>query len=163
MKTILATILFLGLSTMAVYAADRAPAPATADPKLLVETIQANRKALIEVNLGLSAEEAAKFWPVYARYQQEMSAIGERLSAIVTQYIEGFKTLSNEQALQLVQDYLAAEGERLEVQRKFLPEFAQAVPGRTAARFYQIENKVDAVLRYNLAATIPVIEEKGSK
>jgi hypothetical protein len=28
------------------------------------------------------------------------------------------------------------------------------------ARFYQIENKMDAILRYDLAATIPVIDEK---
>jgi len=28
------------------------------------------------------------------------------------------------------------------------------------ARFYQIENKMDAVLRYDLAATIPVVDEK---
>ncbi len=39
-------------------------------------------------------------------------------------------------------------------------EFAKALPGRKVARFYQIENKMDAVIRYNLAATIPVVEEE---
>jgi len=42
--------------------------------------------------------------------------------------------------------------------RAYLGEFAKVLPGRTVARFYQIENKMDAVLRYDLAGTIPVVE-----
>jgi hypothetical protein len=56
-------------------------------------------------------------------------------------------------------DYLAAEADRVAVRRTYLPEFAKVLPGRTVARFYQIENKMDAVIRYDLAATIPVIDE----
>jgi len=33
------------------------------------------------------------------------------------------------------------------------------LPGRKLMRFYQIENKIDAVMRYELAASIPVIEQ----
>jgi hypothetical protein len=33
------------------------------------------------------------------------------------------------------------------------------LPGRKVMRFYQIENKIDAVLRYELAASIPVVEQ----
>jgi len=45
------------------------------------------------------------------------------------------------------------------VRRDHLAEFAKTIPGRKVARFYQIENKIDAVVRYDLAATIPVVEE----
>jgi hypothetical protein len=63
-------------------------------------------------------------------------------------------------ALQLMESYLAAEAERIQVRRTYLAEFKKILPGRTVARFYQIENKMDAVLRYDLAATIPVVDEK---
>ena len=59
-----------------------------------------------------------------------------------------------------MEDYLAAEAERVQVRRTYLPEFLKILPGRTVARFYQIDNKMDAVLRYDLAAGIPVVEEK---
>ena len=36
-------------------------------------------------------------------------------------------------------------------------------PGRKLARLYQIENKMDAVIRYDLASTIPVIDEEAPK
>ena len=39
------------------------------------------------------------------------------------------------------------------------PEFSKALPGRKVARLYQIENKMDAVMRYDLAGQIPVVEE----
>ena len=35
----------------------------------------------------------------------------------------------------------------------------KVLPGKKAARFYQIENKMDAVIRYDLASEIPVVEQ----
>ena len=117
-------------------------------------------QGLVAVNLELSPEEAAKFWPLYDRYQKEISAIGDRVISIVDDYTASFRDLTNDKALQLMENYLAAEAERLQVRRTYLAEFAKILPGRTVARFYQIENKMDAVLRYDLAATIPVVDEK---
>ena len=67
-----------------------------------------------------------------------------------------------DKALRLMEGYLAAEAERLQVQRSYLGEFSKIRPGRTVARFYQIENKMDAVLRYDLAATIPVVAQESA-
>ena len=110
------------------------------------------------MNLRLTDEEATKFWPLYDRYQKEISVIGDRMTALVEDYITNFRDLSNEKALQLIGDYLAAEADRLQVRRSYLGEFAKILPGRTVARFYQMENKMDAVLRYDLAGAIPVVE-----
>jgi len=149
------------LSSSVAYAADTGAADvAQAQPGVLLDTIRANRKALVAVNLDLSPEEADKFWPLYDRYQKEISAIGDRVVAIVDDYTAGFRDLSNDKAQKLMEDYLAAEAERLQVRRAYLGEFTKILPGRTVARFYQIENKMDAVLRYELAATIPVVDEK---
>jgi hypothetical protein len=133
--------------------------PGQADLATLIDTFRANRKAFIAVNLALPPEQAANFWPVYDRYQKEMNAVGDRINALIADYTASYPTLSNDKALQLMQDYLAAEADRLKVRRAYLDEFAKVVPGLTVARFYQIENKIDAVLRYDLAATIPVVQE----
>jgi len=146
----------------AAAAEPKAAAAAQTEQQILLDTIRANRKAFIAVNLDLSAEEAAKFWPVYDRYQKEMSASGDRLAAIVEDYTASFRDLSNDKAVQLMESYLATEADRNQVRRTYLPEFAKILPGRTVARFYQIENKMDAVLRYELAKTIPVVDEKAA-
>jgi len=159
MRLLLAATLISCLSTAPVHAAE--PGGRTAaqvNLELLRDTIRANRKALIAVSLALNDEEAAKFWPLYDRYQKEISVVGDRMTALVEDYITHFRDLSNEKASQLTGDYLAAEADRLQVRRTYLGEFAKILPGRTVARFYQIENKMDAVLRYDLAGVIPVVE-----
>lgn len=153
--------LLLALSGPPARAAAPAQPPAAeADPGALVNAVRANRRALVSVNLNLNAEEAAKFWPLYDRYQAEINAIGDRILAIVNDYIAHFRDLSDDRALQLMTDYLAAEAERVKVRQTYLPEFAKLLPGRTVARFYQLDNKMDALIRYDLAATIPVVEEE---
>ena len=157
-----AAALLLSLSSAAVSRGAEAGAadPAQTRQGILLDSIRANRKAFIAVNLELSAEEAEKFWPLYDRYQKEQNAIGDRIAAIVGDYTASFSDLSNDKAVKLMEDYLAAEAERVQVRRAYLPDFAKLLSGRTVARFYQIENKLDAVLRYDLAATIPVVDEK---
>lgn len=160
---ILAVSLILSLSTAFLRAEQQDSGPATeATLEVLLNTIRANRKALVAVNLGLTDDEAATFWPVYDRYQQEITAIGDRLVAVIQDYRAHFRDLSNDKATQLVQDYLAVEADRVRVRRAYVDEFAKSLPGRKIARLYQIKNKIDAVLRYDLAATIPVVEESSS-
>jgi hypothetical protein len=157
-----ATAVIFGLSAMAVRAA---PPPtgqaAQANLDVLLDAIRSNRKALVAVNLKLTDDEAAKFWPVYDRYQKEINAVGDRLVGVIQDYTANFSGLSDDKAMKLVDDYLAAEADRVKVKRAYVDEFAKTLPGRKVARFYQIENKMDAVIRYNLAATIPVVEEAG--
>jgi len=158
-RLLLAAALLCCAPTSTVGAAEvPSRAPSQANIELLRDTIRANRKALIAANLGLSDDEAVKFWPIYDRYQTEMSAIGDRVAALIEDYITHFRDLSNEKALQLTEEYLAAEADRLQVRRRYIAEFAKILPGRTVGRFFQIENKMDAVLRYDLASTIPVVE-----
>jgi hypothetical protein len=123
-----------------------------------VRVVRLDARAGIAVNLALTDEEAAKFWPLYDRYQKDISAVGDRQAALVEDYIRHFRDLSNEKAMQLIGDYLVTEADRLQVRRAYLGEFATILPGRKVPRFYQIENKMDAVLRYDLAGTIPVVE-----
>ncbi len=157
---LLAAALAFALSTAAVTAAPTGDAEAVqTNLGVLLDSIRANRKALVAVNLGLTEVEAAKFWPIYDRYQQQMNAIGDRMATLIEDYCTHFRDLSDDKALQLIKDYLTAEDERLNLRRSYVIEFAEVLPGRTVARFFQIENKMDAVLRYDLAATIPVVEE----
>ena len=163
LRASLAAALVLAVSAAGLRAEEPTPGPAEeANLGVLLNAIRSNRKAFVAVNLGLDDEEATRFWPLYDRYQQELSAIGDRTARVVQDYIASFDDLSNEKALKLMEEYLAAEADRVQVRRTYLPEFAKILPWRTVARLYQIENKLDAVLRYDLAATIPVVEQERS-
>ena len=153
--TLLAASLVLVLSASAA----RAGAAGEADTAVLVEAIRANRKALVAVNLDLTDEEAKKFWPAYDHYQEQMSAVQDRLVKVIEDYIANFDKLTDEKAMQIVKDYLAVEADGVKVKQENLAAFSAALPGKKVARFYQIENKMDAVVRYKLAETIPVVAQ----
>lgn len=131
---------------------------AQANLDVLRDAIRANKKALVAVNLGLTDAEAKEFWPVYDRYEKDLKGVNDRLVQVIDDYTSHFKDLSNDQARKLVDDYLAVEEDRAKVRRTYVGDFAKALPGKKVARFYQIENKMDAIIRYDLAATIPVVE-----
>ncbi len=130
---------------------------------ILRDTIRANKKALVAANLNLTDAESAQFWPVYDRYQTELTGVNDRLVKVIEDYTANFRDLSDEKAMKLVDDYLVVEMDRARVRRSYLDPIGKALPGRKVARFYQIENKMDAVIRYDLAADIPVIEERANQ
>jgi hypothetical protein len=153
---------FLLLASLLLFLAAepiRAGEADEASMEILLETLRTNKKALIDVNLSLGDEEARAFWPVYDRYAKELATVQDRLVRVIEEYRKTFGRTTDEQAMKLVQDYLAVERDRSEVRQNFLTPISEALPGKKVMRFYQIENKIDAVLRYELAASIPVIEQ----
>ncbi|TMA80322.1 MAG: hypothetical protein E6J72_08745 [Deltaproteobacteria bacterium] len=130
-----------------------------AELDILRDTLRANKRAFVAVNLKLTDEEAGRFWPLYDRYEGEQRAINDRFVKLLDEYSNSFPNLSDDRASALITDYLAAETDRAQLRQKYLPEFSKALPGRKVARFYQLENKIEAVLRYDLAAHVPVVEQ----
>ena len=46
---------------------------------------------------------------------------------------------------------------RVKVRRSWYDRMAKAIPPRQLARFYQIENKLDSVVRADIAKQIPLV------
>jgi Spy/CpxP family protein refolding chaperone len=124
------------------------------------ESIRADKKALVATNLELTEAQAKAFWPVYDRYQKDLVDVQSRLFEVIQEYAAIGDKLTDDEAKALIERYLKAEEDRAKVRRSYLAELSKAVPGRTVARFYQIENKIDAVVRYETAAAIPLVATK---
>jgi hypothetical protein len=46
----------------------------------------------------------------------------------------------------------------VKLKRSYMPKLEKVIPGTKVARYLQIENKIRAVVRYELAAQIPLVE-----
>jgi len=126
---------------------------------VLVATIDANQKALVAVNMDLTDDEAKAFWPLYDRYETDLGSLRTRMAALVADYTENFTAMSDDKAEEILEEYLKIESERALIRESYADDFAEVLPPKKVVRFYQIENKIHAVVRYDLARTIPVIEE----
>lgn len=154
-RTILIAAVPLALVLMTSTARGEDPAPNTMD--IVREAVRADKKALVASNLTLSEAEAKAFWPIYDRYQKDLFDVQTRLVEVISEYAATQDKLTDDSARGLIERYLAVEEERAKVRRSYVDELSKVVPGRTLARFYQIENKIDAVVRYELAAEVPLV------
>ena len=138
------------LAVLLLFVFAAAPAGAgeadEASMEILRDTLRSNKKALVAVNLALSDEEARAFWPVYDRYQAELTVVGDRLLQVIDDYKRSFGSTKDDEARELVEAYLAVQRDRVALLRSYVEPFAEALPGRTLLRFYQIKNKIHAVM-----------------
>lgn len=127
--------------------------------EILRDTIRANKKALVAASLTLTDAESDAFWPLYDKYEAELKGVNDRLVKLLDTYTKDYATITDDEAKKLSEEYLAVEEDRASLRRKYFGDFTKVLPGKKAARFYQIENKMNAVVRYDLAREIPVVAE----
>ena len=124
--------------------------------RVYLATIQARRQEIVATNLGLSSDEGAEFWPLYREYRAAMDTLGSRDAKLITDYARAFESLTDAQARDLLDEATAVEGERAKLKQQYVKRFAKVLPGVKLARYFQIESKLDAVIRMELAAGIPL-------
>ena len=117
------------------------------------------RRAVIAEQLQLTGEESTKFWPIYDDYAADKKRINDRLIKIITDYGANFENLSDELATSLVDDHMDVQSDLLKVRSKYLRKFDKVLAPKTLARFYQLENKFDAVTNVVMAQGIPLVAE----
>ncbi len=126
--------------------------------QILREKIQADKKLLVATNMGLTEKEGQAFWPVYESYQKDLGLINGRTLVLLQDFAKNYEAMTDDAAKKLVGEYLAIEGDRVKLKQSYLPRLRQALPEKKVARYLQIENKIEAVIRYELAEKIPLVK-----
>ena len=122
------------------------------------EKIQSDKKLFIAENMNLTESEAKAFWPVYENYQKDLSKLVDKAVKLIENYAANYESMTEEAAKELIDGYLAIEGERVTFMKSFLPKFRKVLPEKKVARYYQLENKIDAVVNFGLAKQIPLVK-----
>ncbi len=128
--------------------------------QILIEKIRADKKLLVAENMQLTEAEAKAFWPVYNQYQDELFLLRTRTVKLIKDYADAYEKMTNETAKKLMDDYISIETLGPKLRQAYLPKFRKVLPEIKVARYYQIENKINAALMYELATNIPLA--KGS-
>ena len=119
---------------------------------------EADKKLLVAENLELTESEAKGFWPIYASYQQDLDKINQRMGKLITEYAENYKSMTDEVADKLVTEASAIEADRTALIQSYLPKLKKVLPGKKVARYYQLESKIRALINFELAANIPLVQ-----
>jgi hypothetical protein len=144
--------------TVPVFAQDQSAADA--NMQILRDKVKADKKLVVAANMELTDAESKAFWPVYEAYQKDLQTLNERLKKAILTYADAYnnKTLTDEKAKQLTDEAIAIDEREIQMRKALAAKLAPILPGKKAARYLQIENKVRAALRYELAGGIPLVE-----
>ena len=152
-------ILAVVLASSPAYAQSKAALAAPADNmQILREKLKADKKLLVAANMELTEAEAKKFWPLYEEYQKELAKINDQLATTITAYAKEYNagSLTDKKAIELTNQAIAIDESENRLKRAFVPKLAKALPGRKAARYLQVENKVRALVKYEIAGEVPL-------
>lgn len=126
--------------------------------EIMREKVRTDKKIFIAQNLELTESQAEAFWPIYDSYQKNLQTLGDRLVKLIADYAKEYRTMSDDAAKKLTDEYLDIEGDFQDLRRSFLPKFRTVLPDTKVARYYQLEQKVHALMQSELAARIPLVK-----
>jgi|SRR5262245_5280066 len=129
--------------------------------EILKEKVKADKKLLVATNMNLNDAEAKNFWPLYDGYQKELDQINQRLGKTINAYAEAFNAgkgeISNDQAKKIMGEALGVEESEVTLRKSYYEKLGKALPATKVARYLQIENKIRALVKFELAAQIPLV------
>ena len=128
--------------------------------ELAREAIHANKKLVVAANMNLNTNEKEGFWAVYEDYQKDLGKILERTVALIEEFAVNFETLSEKKAKELLNTHLKIEADTVKLKKSYVSKFEKVLPAQKVVRYYQIENKIEAIIDYDLVDKIPLAIKK---
>jgi hypothetical protein len=116
-----------------------------------------DRRNIVRANMLLTETESARFWPLYDEYRAERQKIGDRRVRLITDFLAQKNSMSEDEARTLAKEDFAIEKDTSELKAKWYEKMTKVLSERTVARFFHIDQKLDAAADLALAANIPLI------
>lgn len=130
------------------------------DIALLRQDLRAMKMQVIGENMSLSEDEGQRFWPVYNHYVRDLQQVNDRKYALLKQYAETWSTMSDQDALIYVRNWLEADGQAQALRLKYVPVVSEVLPGRKAATFFQLDRRLNMMIDLQLFSQIPLAHVK---
>ena len=128
--------------------------------QILRDKIRADKKLVVATNMELTESEAKGFWPIYDAYQKDLQKINRRVANLLESYAADFrnKSLTDDKAKKLIDEAVAIEKAEANLKSTYAPKLSKVLPVRKVARYLQIENKIRAVVKYDIAQGVPLVQ-----
>lgn len=127
--------------------------------QILRDKIKADKKLVVATNMELTESEAKGFWPIYDQYQKDLQKINQRFVTVLESYADDYrrKSLTDDKAKKLIDEALAIDQAEANLKSNYAPKLSKVLPVKKVVRYLQIENKIRAVVKYDIAQGVPLV------
>jgi hypothetical protein len=154
-------IMMLSALIVATGAVAQTATTATAtdtDIELLRSDVQAQRNDVVAHTMQFNDTDAKNFWPLYREYVSKEQAIGDQRVSAIKDYASQYDTMDNAQADGLVDRMLKFDKSRMQLREEYYPKFKKAIGAKQAAKFLQVDNRLNLLVDLQIANAIPIIQ-----
>lgn len=131
-----------------------------ADDITIIQDIYGKSKEQVILEyLQLSESQDAAFQEIYSKYEMERKELAKRKMQIIEDYAENYETLSDEKATELTQANLKNNQDFDKLLSKTFSKAKKTIGGKNAAKFVQLEQYLQIIIRSELQDNIPFIDE----
>jgi hypothetical protein len=116
------------------------------------------KKLIVMQNMEFTADEGKFFWNVYEDLQKELFQVDQRAAKLIIAYASVYQTLTDDQAAEIVAEYFDIQKSRTAILDSYAKKLAKGLPAKKVFRYLQLENKLEAIARYELAKEIPLAQ-----
>jgi len=121
--------------------------------------LKTEKKAVIAEVMGLTEAESGPFWELYNEYDYELSIVQNIRINAIKEYAEEYGILTDEKADVLWKQVMDFKTASLKLEKTYYKKFKKILPAAKAAKYFQAENKIEAMVAANIAAQVPMIIE----
>ena len=126
---------------------------------LLRKDVRQQKAEIMGAVMILSAEDAAKFWPIYSEYDKELTSLNDQRVKNIKEYARTYNEMTDDKADELIQKSLAYQQQRVELLGKTYNRIKQAVGAVTAARFAQVEHQLLLIIDLQITSSLPIVSQ----
>jgi hypothetical protein len=161
LRLLRSTVLLSTIWTATATCFTQQETPQSGDINSAVESLRADARAdkvaIITEAMQFSDKESAAFWPIYKRYEYDLSKLNDERLQLIKAYGDKFSTITDADAKDLAERSFAFESRRTDLKKKYFKEFNKQLPATTVAKFFQLEHRLDLLTDLQIAAALPAL------
>jgi hypothetical protein len=127
------------------------------DIEIMRSDVRTQKVTILTATMALTSDEAAAFWPLYREYDLALNAVWDQRLAVIMDYAANYETMTDEIARDLIERAFAVDEAQLGVEREYFEIIAEVLPVTKAARFAQVENRLNNLIELQIASQIPLV------
>jgi len=125
--------------------------------------LRADKMDIITEAMRFNDQESKAFWPVYRKYEADVTKVNDQRLALIKLYSDKFITMTNADAKAVIDQSIEFESRRTDVKRKYAQEFQKAgLSSLTVAKFLQLEHRLDLLVDLKIASELPSLLIKAT-
>jgi len=126
--------------------------------ELLRQDITTQKTAILTEAMALDAAQSDKFWPIVREYDLKRAEIADQRIAAIKRYAVNYETMNSDMAKEIMTEMIKLDSDILKLKKDYFGKVSKELSYVEGARFLQIENFVDNLLRLQIQAELPLVQ-----